>query len=156
HTGIEPMHPQAEVTLGCTDCHGGNAGANNPGAPPASPQYLQAMNSAHVLPRFPERWSDPQRPGWIRSAHPERTYTLLNHESPEFIRFMNPGDLRVAQASCGACHLQEVPQVQKSTMTTASIFWGAAAYNNGIVSVKHSIFGESYGLDGVPQKINQV
>src|SRR5207245_609716 len=63
---------------------------------------------------------------------------------------------RVAQEACGACHLQEVPAVRKSTMTTASIFWGAAPYNNGIVSVKRSIFGESYSRNGVPQQVNQV
>ena len=34
-------------------------------------------------------------------ANPVRSYTLLNHESPEFIRFVNPGDLRVAHISCG-------------------------------------------------------
>ena len=156
HTGIEPMHAAAEVKLGCTDCHGGDAAVSNAGATRDSARYLEIMNKAHVLPRYPERWSDPKRPGWIKSMHPERTYALLNKESPEFIRFMNPGDLRVANEACGACHLQEVPQVQKSVMTTASIFWGAAAYNNGIVSVKNSIFGESYGRDGIPQKVNQV
>ena len=35
---------------------------------------------------------------WDSSANPVRSYTLLNHESPEFVRFVNPGDLRVAHA----------------------------------------------------------
>ena len=31
--------------------------------------------------------------GTIRPRrNPERTYTLLNRESPEFVRFINPGD----------------------------------------------------------------
>jgi hypothetical protein len=36
----------------------------------------------------------------------------LNHESPEFIRFVNPGD-RVAHMSCGFCH-QRVYEVRKA------------------------------------------
>jgi len=156
HTGIEPMHAQEEVKLGCTDCHGGNVDVNAGAAAPGSPEYLAAMNKAHVLPRFPEKWSDPKHPDRISSAHPERTYTLLNHESPEFIRFMNPGDLRVAPEACGQCHMKEVVQVPKSIMTTSALLWGGAAYNNGIVSVKNYIFGESYSRDGVPQKINTV
>ncbi len=156
HGEIEPMHPQEEVKLGCTDCHGGDANVDAGGATPGSPQYAEAQNKAHVLPRFPKAWSDPKNPDRISSAHPERTYTLLNHESPEFIRFMNPGDLRVAKEACGQCHKKEILQVQKSLMTTSSLLWGGAAYNNGIVSVKNYIFGESYSPEGEPQKINTV
>src|SRR5262249_30725508 len=87
---------------------------------------------------------------------PQRTYTLLNRVSPEFIRFVNPGDLRIAGESCGSCHTEEVTKVQKSLMTNAAMFWGGAAYNNGIVGVKSSIFGESYSRDGVPQRVNTV
>ncbi len=61
---------------------------------------------AHVHPRFPDAWPS--------SANPVRSYTLLNHESPEFIRFVNPGDLRVAHISCGACHAKEVLQVARA------------------------------------------
>jgi len=52
-----------------------------------------------VLPRYPAAWN------WPSSANPERSYTLLNRESSEYIRFVNPGDYRVARDSCGACHL---------------------------------------------------
>ena len=41
-------------------------------------------------------------------------------------------------------------------MTTSAIFWAAAAYANGVVSTKHSIFGESYGRDGAPQMIKPI
>ena len=44
--------------------------------------------AAHVAPKYPKRW--------LSSANPERTYTLLNDEHPEFVRFINPGDLRAA------------------------------------------------------------
>src|SRR5436190_1325777 len=77
------------VRLGCVDCHGGD---------PTAADRVRA----HVWPRHPEAWRT--------SANPVRTYTLLNHESPEFVRFINPGDLRIAHLSCGTvnCHPSEV------------------------------------------------
>ena len=81
--------------------------------------------------------------GRVSSANPERSYTLLLAESPEFVRFVNPGDLRVAQETCGTCHQDEVNRVLKSPMTTSSIFFGAAGYANGIVGQKLSALGES-------------
>ena len=93
---------------------------------------------------------------WPTSANPVRTYTLLNDEYPEFVRFVNPGDLRVAKDACGPCHATDVLYVQKSMMTTSALFWGGAAYNNGIISTKHYIFGESYSWNGKPQRLNTV
>ncbi len=71
-------------------------------------------------------------------------------EAPEFVRFINPGDLRVANDACGACHLPIVQANQKSLMANAAMFWGAASYNNGILPYKHSILGEAYTKDGQP------
>ena len=133
HGGIEAMHETVE--LGCIDCHGGNADATT-------------MGEGHVKPSFPSSWKS--------SANPVRSYTLLNKEKPEFIRFVNPGDLRVADKACGSCHVTEVRNVRKSMMTTSALLWGGAAYNNGIVSNKIYLFGESYSHDGKPQKINTV
>src|SRR5262249_47252772 len=65
----------------------------------------------------------------------------------------NPGDLRVAQESCGSCHQAQVNAVEKSPMTTSAIFWAAAAYANGILATKQAIVGESYGRDGSAQTI---
>ena len=135
HVGIESMHKSPAVKLGCTDCHGGDATANT-------------MAKAHVMPRFEMRWPT--------SANPERTFTLLNEEKPEFIRFVNPGDLRVADQACAPCHAREVLNVKKSMMTTTALLWGGAAYNNGIVSVKNYVLGESYSATGEPQRINTV
>jgi hypothetical protein len=73
--------------------------------------------------------------GWPTSGNPVRSYTLLNHESPEFIRFVNPGDLRVAHIACGSCHQREVLEVKKSMMTHGCMLWGAALYNNGSVPI---------------------
>ncbi|HEV8630020.1 MAG TPA: hypothetical protein VGV61_06855, partial [Thermoanaerobaculia bacterium] len=152
HGGLEPMHASPAVRLGCVDCHGGDAtAAAAPGALPDSAEYAAARDRAHVAPRFPDRW-------WGAGAHPssrnpERSYTLLLEESPELVRFMNPGDLRVAQQVCGPCHQGQVNAVQKSPMTTSAIFWAAAAYANGILPVKGALFGESYGSDGKARRI---
>lgn len=135
HGGIENMHKSSAVKLGCIDCHGGNAQA-------------KTIDEAHVKPRFPKLWQT--------SANPPRSYTFLNDEDPEFIKFVNPGDLRVADETCGPCHQQEVLNVKKSMMTTSPLLWGGAAYQNGIVSSKHYFFGESYSRDGIQQMVNQV
>lgn len=146
HAGIEPIHPTRTVQIGCAECHGGDAAAVRPeGAAPGSAPYEEAKRQAHVAPLHPERWP--------ASGNPERTYTLLLEESPEFVRFINPGDLRVAQETCGPCHQEQVNRVLKSPMTTSSIFWGAAAYANGILGQKATFLGESYSRGGRPGKI---
>ena len=138
------MHTNPAVKLGCTDCHGGNAGvALTAGVPRSSPQYQQMMDLAHVLPRYPRAWHYPS------SAKPERTYTLLNRESPEFVRFMNPSDYRVAGEACGACHQDVIEASRRSLHATNAMFWGGAAYNNGILDAKNYILGESYDRNGV-------
>jgi hypothetical protein len=142
------MHPTEAVVLGCTDCHGGNAAVRGDASlAQTDPRYVAARDRAHVLPLYPKAW------GWPSSANPKRSYTLLNRESPEFIRFVNPSDYRVARESCGACHLETVQAAERSLMATGAMFWGAAAYNNGIVPFKTPLFGEAYTRDGQPAKI---
>ena len=156
HAGIEPMHVSGQVNLGCVDCHGGNVNANAGGAKPGTAEYAAVQRDAHVQPEHPEIWRDPNDKSRISSANPERNYAKLNQESPEYIRFINPGDLRVAQETCGGCHLNEVHQVERSLMATSALLWGGAAYNNGILPVKRYITGESYTRDGKPKKLNTV
>lgn len=135
------MHDSPAVNLGCTDCHGGDHSVAKPaGAEPESPQYEQARDRAHVLPRFPETWHYPH------SANPEHTYTLLNRESPEFVRFVNPSDYRVAEEACGACHLSIIKAAKRSLMSTGAMLWGGASYNNGILPFKNYIMGEAYAV----------
>ena len=142
------MHQSRAVTLGCTDCHGGNADiARPPGSTRADAGYRDAMERAHVLPRYPDTWHFPS------SANPERTFTLLNKESPEFVRFVNPSDYRVAREACGACHLDVIHQAERSLMATSAMLWGAAAYNNGILPYKRYVLGEAYTREGEPAKL---
>lgn len=135
HAGAKDMHNKPSVHLGCCDCHGGNPDGTT-------------IDSAHVASAFPEAWRT--------SANPVRSYTLLNHEDPEFIRFVNPGDLRVAHISCGQCHPHETLAVKKSMMTHGCMLWGAALYNNGSIPKKWPRYGESYSMNGVPQRLQTV
>ncbi|HQY48517.1 MAG TPA: hypothetical protein PLE38_16255, partial [Usitatibacteraceae bacterium] len=146
HTATDrhTMHQNPGVVLGCTDCHGGDAKVAKPaGAAPADPGYRTALERAHVLPRYPQAWN------WPASANPEGSYTLLNREAPEYIRFVNPGDLRVAREACGACHLPIIQASERSLMSTSAMLWGGAAYNNGILPFKRYILGEAYTREGV-------
>ena len=141
------MHVSQSVVLGCTDCHGGDASIRPPSGMTDGEQYASARDLAHVQPLYPEAWHYPS------SANPERSYTLLNRESPEFIRFVNPSDYRVATTACGACHQAVIDANVRSLMATGAMFWGGASYNNGILPFKNYILGEAYTADGEPAAI---
>jgi hypothetical protein len=150
HTGSDAhtMHRSPAVVLGCVDCHGGNPGVTRPaGAEQGGSAYVLAQNRAHVLPRFPSAWHFPS------SANPRRSYTLLNREAPEFVRFTNPGDYRVARDACGACHIEIIEAAERSIMSSGAMLMGGAAYNNGILPYKNYIVGEAYTREGEPALI---
>jgi len=144
-TDTPTAHESAAVRLECVACHGGNASVSLPvGAVAGSPPFEKAKKQAHVLPRYPERWKT--------SANPELSNILWNRESLEFIRFINPGDLRVAREACGTekCHPKEVRDVGTSMMRHGAMLWGSALYNNGAYPLKNAAFGEFYTTDGRP------
>ena len=93
HVGIESMH--ADLPMGCVDCHGGNDKATS-------------KEQAHVQPENKQ----------LFGGRPFLTWSGLNFESPEFVRFLNPGDLRIADQTCGSCHADEVRNTRKSIMAT--------------------------------------
>ncbi len=130
------MHSAPHVVLGCIDCHGGD------------PARGLTKAQAHIPPRHPEFWRT--------SANPPRSDVWLNHESPEFIRFINPGDLRVADKACGLCHGEIVRNVDHSMMNHGAMLWGAALYNNGSLPYKNYRYGQAYGADGVPLRLDQL
>jgi hypothetical protein len=135
HQGIEEptMHASPNVVLGCADCHGGN------------PLPGLTQRKAHVQPRHEIFWQS--------SANPSDSDVLLNHESPEFIQFVNPGDLRVADKACGLCHEESVRRVFHSMMNHGAMLWGAALYNNGSFPLKNYRFGQAYSPGGEPLKL---
>jgi hypothetical protein len=151
-TTDEPsMHPTRTVRLACIDCHGGDPSVvAQPGANAASAEYEQLKKRAHPQPDDPALADT--------SANPQRLYTKWLRESYAYVKFVNPGDLRVAAETCGSkgCHAPEVLKVKTSMMTHGGMLWGAALYNNGSFPLKNTHFGESYSSDGQPQTLHTV
>jgi len=142
------MHNSPSVVLGCADCHGGDAKVTAvAGLAKTAPEYARLRDKAHVLPRYPLAWHYPH------SANPKQSYTLLNRESPQFIRFVNPSDYRVAREACGACHIELIEKAERSLMSTGAMFFGGATYNNGVVAAKNYILGEAYTREGEPARL---
>lgn len=147
-TDQKTMHANPGVKLGCVDCHGGDATIFvADGLSKGDSQYQATLESAHVLPTYPDDWHFPS------SANPKHSYTLLNRESPEFIRFVNPSDNRVSREACGACHLPIIEASERSLMATSAMLWGGAAYNNGILPFKQYILGEAHTREGEPAQL---
>ena len=146
HIGIEHpnMHAEATVMVGCAECHGGDPSIQIAGSK-GSVEYAAAERKAHVQPRLAEDAA--------RGGHPVRAYTHWIEESSGFVRFVNPGDLRVAPQTCGVCHAQETRNVKTSMMSTGAMLWGAALYNNGAFPLKNPHFGESYDEAGKPERL---
>ena len=92
-TTDEPsMHPTGTVRLACVDCHGGDATVILPsGTQPGAAEYEQLKNRAHPQP------TDSALAG--ASGNPPRLYTKWLRENYAYVRFVNPGDLRVAARS---------------------------------------------------------
>lgn len=170
HAGSEPMHNTRDgklkddgtdrMSLTCSACHGGNPFPRvDEGAKVkrGDAEFDKVMRAAHVAPRYPARWAG--KDGKYSSANPERTNALLAAESREFVRFVNPGDFRVAELTCAStgCHTSEVAAARNSMMRHGAMLWGAALYNNGGYPLKDTRFGESYSPEaGAPERMLQL
>ncbi len=154
-TDQHTMHANPGVVLGCTDCHGGDASVKlqhqgdykQVKHDVHDPEYRAVLDRAHVLPRNEKFWNYPS------SANPQQSFAKLNKEHPAYIRFINPGDLRVARQACGACHMQIIQAQERSIMSTSAMLWGGASYNNGILPFKRYILGEAYTADSQPASL---
>jgi hypothetical protein len=146
-TDSASMHTTGTVQLACVDCHGGEFDVQKPtGSDIGSPGYEQAKNQAHPHSRTSLFKKD-------SAANPVRPHVGWLQEDAKYIRFVNPGDLRVAADTCGSCHAKQMRAVQTSMMTHGAMLWQAALYNNGAYPYKNARFGESYTSDGKPQTI---
>jgi len=131
----------ADVLISCVDCHGGNG-------------HEGIKEKAHVQPNAATRamWEDPKDPSRLTSK-PKLPVDNIMQENPDFVRFVNPGDLRASWVSCYACHADAVENNSTSIMTGGSLLWEAALYNNGSINVKNAIWGEYYTTDGTPARV---
>lgn len=113
HKGIEEMHPWFPIS--CIGCHGGNGSATT-------------LPSAHVKPKEPP---------------PNDERVLALDFDPDWIRFTNPSNLRVASKTCGECHAAEAKNLFKSLHGTTAGHLCDGLYENGVVKTRtpqHSIF----------------
>src|SRR5688572_16067139 len=137
HAGVgDPHVTKIRNGPSCVDCHGGNGTA-------------QTVEAAHTAkPKHPEKWHG--------AANPEESFTLLNKENWDWIKFVNPSDLRVAHVSCGKCHDTYVRSVKKSAMSTSAQVFSTGLYNNGSVPNKDALFAESYSPHGQAQALRTI
>ncbi|MBI3270598.1 MAG: hypothetical protein HYZ53_16450 [Planctomycetes bacterium] len=110
HRGIEEIHPQEK--LGCADCHGGDPAA-------------AAKEKAHVQPKSPV-------------PNDERVLPL-EYDLP-YQRFLNPANLRVADAACGACHGEDLKRLKRSLHGTTAGHLCDGLYENGVTQARGSLY----------------
>ncbi len=168
HTNLTPAHTKA--LLLCTDCHGENpetstdrradllASFKRERAKYGSATYQQLLDATHVRARQPDFFlangqsnsrgacfngavdancngGDANRLGTVDDAIDSEYSRDL-----DYLRFINPGDLRVSHASCGGgnpregeymgCHSEEVTRVRRSLMAANSAVVTAAFLGN--------------------------
>jgi hypothetical protein len=161
------MHT-AERNISCVDCHGGNArremlgrdAAAVAGLSKADVKFLAVERLYHVRPSA-ETAALWMKNGAVSSGNPEVPGARTLAENVDYIRFVNPGDLRAARAACGACHNTAkegfiVDKVSGSMMTHGAMLWAAALYNNGAINRKDAVYGDTYTLAKVGGRVAQV
>lgn len=107
HAGIEQAHPGIGPGR-CTVCHGGDPGARNlEGAHVAPAVDLARLRGAALPPTPPRPITD-------------LPSDLLDQVDPAYLRFVNPGDIRILDETCGrpSCHANHASAVRASVMTT--------------------------------------
>lgn len=119
HANIEPMM-EGIPENSCVICHGGDQGG-------------RSIEDAHVP--IPDNWADvrgtalpPAPDGYIRDF----MLAQLDQLPPEYVRFINPGDLRVADETCGQCHEEIVDSWSSSVMTTNAGHYMPTRYLAGL------------------------
>jgi hypothetical protein len=138
----------AAAIVSCVDCHGGNGMLDLHGRTKltkSDPSYEDIKSKSHVRPSL--------HGVWPASGLPVAQGAATLRESPDFIRFINPGDLRAAQAACFSCHSTQVKNVSTSMMAHGAMLWEAALYNNGSINRKNAVYGEAYAAGGIPARI---
>jgi len=105
HEGIEQAHGPIPGDQ-CVTCHGGDPDS-------------RSKADAHVA--IPSDWAEirgdglPIAPeGFIRDFAPDQ----LDRLDPAYLQFINPGDIRVVESTCGTCHPDQVRTMPTSVMTT--------------------------------------
>lgn len=134
--GIENPHPFAGAAeIQCTGCHGGNPNGTDvltshvPPPPQVGDREFQRTNARAYFNRLTLAGMD-KFPDYSVDGH---TYTAL-----DYLKFINPGDLRVTTAGqgCGSCHTGHSTLVNDNVLATSvgihSGAWYQAGMENGV------------------------
>jgi hypothetical protein len=145
--GIEEAHPWYPLT--CVQCHGGDdrlcdgeLGQDEEGNPTCDGDWEYSMDKAHVSPG--------DGPTYLKNL----PSVALDAVSPEYMRFINPGDLRVVDSTCGVCHANAVASVRNSTMAHTSGEITVARYRGGLQEEPHGVVGAAEIYDPNPDADN--
>ena len=132
--GIEEAHPWFPLT--CTACHGGtdricdgDMGVDDEGEPACDGDWVYDRELAHVSPG--------DAPKFIRNLPASE----LDDIDPDYLQFINPGDLRIAYRTCGVCHPGALEAVQRSTMAHTSGELTVARYRSQMQPHPRGIYG---------------
>lgn len=185
HEGITDVHPY--FALACTDCHGGNDQVPLPAVVNIRDQAL--LKASHVLPLDSSMWwpngIDDDNDGAVdeageffdgrgftdtdtpfadkRQAKKDQLDSEWNRDL-NYLRFINPGDLRVADASCGSrnknaneamvCHAEVVYDVRRSIMASHSGVPAGATYGNAQLPLAAD-FGAAFAATPAGQRMDK-
>ncbi len=130
--GIENPHPfPGADDLECEVCHGGNpdgfdmASSHVPPPPEVGDRDFQDQNATAYFNKLTLTGMD---------KFPDYTVNGQTHTALEYLKFVNPGDLRVVSTgeSCGACHGGHAECVNGSLLATQTGMLGGAMFAAGV------------------------
>lgn len=187
HEGITDVHPF--FALSCADCHGGDDKVQITAAV-VNVRDQDLLKASHVLPLDAEMWwpngIDDNGDGRIdeqgeffdgrvvdqdgnsglaegRLAPRVQLDSEANHDM-NYLRFLNPGDLRVAEVGCGGrnknanpamvCHAEVVYDVRRSIMAAQSGVPSGALYGNSQLN-KAIDYGDDFAGSAAGTRFDQ-
>jgi len=130
--GLENPHPfSGAATILCSECHGGNgagsdlAASHVPPPPQIGDRAFQDVNATAYFNRLTLAGID---------KYPDYTVNGVTYTSIDYLRFINPGDLRVTKAGlgCGSCHGPHSELVERSLLATSAGILSGAMYAIGV------------------------
>ena len=140
--GIEDAHPKHPLL--CTTCHGGNAWVcdgelgGTEAQPECDGEWVYDKERSHVSPG--------DGPKFLKNL----SSAELDAVDPAYLRFINPGDLRIVDQTCGVCHEEAPGLVSRSAMTHTTGELTVARYRAGAQASPHGIYASVSVVDPNP------
>ena len=140
--GMENPHPfNGAATITCTGCHGGNGNGTDmlsshvPPPPEIGDRDFQDGNAEAYFNRLTQVGLD---------KYANYTVDDVTYSPIDYIKFINPGDLRVTTEGegCGSCHAPHSDLVSHSLLATSAGILSGALYAIGVESVIPDTVGD--------------